>query len=269
MTPHRTIRPALHAASTACAMVAWMMCWTSGATAQPAGSASPPAAGAAHVAGGAAHPGVRGGPTLRLEAQAVREVTDDMVTATLFLERDGPQPAPLQSGVNAVLQTALADLKADPLLQVRSGGYSTRPRYARDGRIDGWKVRADVVVESADAAAVSRAVTQVAGRLSVGGIGFRLSNERRVQTENDLTAEAAARFQDKARLAAKALGYAGVELVDVGLNTGMPPAPPIHARAMAMAVQAEAAVPVPIEPGRSQVSVTFSGTVRLNNRRPE
>ena len=68
---------------------------------------------------------------------------------------------------------------------------------------------------------------------------------------------------------AKALGYAGVELVDVGLNTGMPPAPPIHARAMAMAVQAEAAVPVPIEPGRSQVSVTFSGTVRLNNRRPE
>ncbi|TXH49582.1 MAG: DUF541 domain-containing protein [Burkholderiaceae bacterium] len=265
--PIGPIRRALRATATACATVtacafgAAAASWTTPVAAQPAGPQP------AQSAPG--HPGARGGPTLRLEAQAQREVTDDTVTATLFVERDGPQPAPLQSGVNAVLQTALADLKSDPQLQVRSGGYSTRPRYARDGRNDGWKVRADVVVESADAAAVSRAVTQVAGRLNVAGIGFRLSTERRAQTENDLTAEAAARFKEKARLAAKALGYADFELVDVGLNTGMPPSPPIQARAMAMAVQSEAAVPVPIEPGRSQVSVTFSGTVRLINRRPE
>ena len=204
------------------------------------------------------------GPTLRLEAQASREVTDDTVSASLFIEREGPQPAPLQSAVNGVLQSAIADLKADQKLPVRSGSYTTRPRYGRDNRIEGWRVRAEVIVESSDAPALSQAVAQVAGRLSVAAIGVRLSNERRTQTENALAAEAADRFHEKARIAAKALGFGSVELVDVGLNTAMPPVMPIQQRAMAMAAPAaDATVPMPIEPGRSLVTVTFSGTVRL------
>lgn len=200
-------------------------------------------------------------PLLRLDAQATREVVDDTAVATLFAEREGAQPAAPQSAVNAALQDALAELKRDPALVVHSGTYFTQPRYGRDGRIEGWRVRGELVVESTEIAAVSRAAGTVGGRLSVGSIGFRLSAERRAQAEAALTTEAAARLHERARAAARALGFAGVELVDAALVSSSPRQPLGMARAAPMLATEGAALPV--EPGRSQVSVGFNATFRL------
>ena len=205
--------------------------------------------------------GEPGAPLLRLEAQAQRDVTDDIAMAVLFIERAGPQPAPLQSAVNAVLREALAELRRDTALQVRSGNYLTQPRYGRDGRIEAWRVRGELVVESADIAAVSRATGQLAGRLDTASIGFRLSPASRSEAEKALTKEAADRFHEKARDAALALGFAGFDLLEASLNTGGLQFPAPMPRGVAMA--ASAGEPVPVEPGRSQVSVTFNGLVRL------
>ncbi|MFP5462883.1 MAG: SIMPL domain-containing protein, partial [Gammaproteobacteria bacterium] len=84
------------------------------------------------------------GPLLRVDAQAQREVTDDIAVAVFFVERDGPEPSALQAAVNPVLQSSLAELKRDPALQVRSGRYLTQPRYGREGRIEGWRVRGEL-----------------------------------------------------------------------------------------------------------------------------
>lgn len=214
-------------------------------------------------AAGAAEPDPAArGPLLRVEAQAQREVTDDIAVAVFFVERDGPQPAPLQAAVNPVLESALADLKRNPALQVRTGRYGAHPRYGRDGRIEGWRVRAELVAESKDIAAVSQATATLAGRMNVASIGFRLSDARRQETERSLTGEAAAQFYEKARAAAKALGFDDVELVEANLASGSPPVPMMRA-AMAKDAMAAEAAPVPIEPGRSQVSVGFNGTLRL------
>lgn len=200
-------------------------------------------------------------PLLRLDAQATREVVDDTAVATLFAEREGAQPAGPQAAVNAALQDALAELRRDPALVVHSGTYFTQPRYGRDGRIEGWRVRGELVVESTEIAAVSRAAGAVAGRLSVGSIGFRLSAERRAQAEAALTTDAAARLHERARAAARALGFAGAELVDAALVSSNPRLPVAMARAAPMLAGDAAALPV--EPGRSQVSVGFTGTFRL------
>ena len=208
--------------------------------------------------------GDAGAPLLRIEAQAQRDVTDDTAVAVFVVERDGPQPAPLQGAVNGVLQSALADLKRDAALQVRSGAYSTQPRYNREGRIEGWRVRAELVAESTEVAAISNATTTLSGRMNVASIGFRLSNARRAETENALTGEAAARFYEKARTAARALGFADVELVEANFATGGAPVPmPRVAMAAARGGVAAEAAPVPLEPGTSQVGVTLSGTLRL------
>ena len=69
--------------------------------------------------------------------------------------------------------------------------------------------------------------------------------------------EAGERFYEKARSAARALGYTNVELIEANFNTGSPSQPIPLARAMASTDA------VPLEPGRTQVSVTFSGAVRL------
>lgn len=207
-----------------------------------------------------AQPRTADAPVLRLEAQASREVAEDTAIAVFFVEREGPQPAPLQAAANAVLEAAIAELKADRALQVRSGGYGTHPRYSREGRIDSWRVRAELVVESDDIAAVSRAAATLSGRMSVASIGFRLSDARRAQTERALTAEAAERFHEKARAAARALGFADIELVEANFNTGAPSQPLL---ARTMAAPAAEASPVPLEPGRAKVTVGFSGVFRL------
>jgi predicted secreted protein len=199
-------------------------------------------------------------PLLRLEAQAVREVPDDMAFAVLFAERDGPAPGPLQAEVNIALRDAIADLRRDPALQVRSGGYSTQPRYGREGRIEAWRVRGEVIVESMDVAAVSRATGSQAARLNVASIGFRLSPASRAQAEAALTAEAAGSFREKAAAAARALGFPGFDLLEVTLHTSTPNGPVPIPRGIAMAASAP---PVPMEPGRTQVVVGFSGLVRL------
>lgn len=200
-------------------------------------------------------------PILRLEAQASREVVEDGAYAVFFVEREGPQPGALQSEVNRVLESALADLRSDAALQVRSGGYATHPRYTREGRVDAWRVRAELIADSSEIAAISRATATLSGRMNVGSIGFRLSPEKRAETERALTGEAAERFYDRARAAARALGFADIELVEATFATGAPGHPAPLPRAMAASV-ADAA-PVPLQPGRTQVSVTFSGAVRL------
>lgn len=203
------------------------------------------------------------GPVLRLDAQTSREVVDDTAYAVFFVEREGPKPAAQQSEVNAVLQSALATLKSDGALRVRTGNYTTFPRYSRDGRIDAWRVRAELVAESGDPAAISRASVALSGRMSIASIGFRLSPELRQRTEKELTGEAAANFYDRARGAARALGFGDIELVEANFGTGSPSHPVPLARAMAGAAPPADAAPVPMEPGRSTVTVTFSGTVRL------
>lgn len=200
-------------------------------------------------------------PLLRIEAQASREVTDDTAVAVFFVERDGPQPSALQAGVNAVLQSALAELKRDPALQVRSGAYHTLPRGGRDGRIEGWRVRAELVAESTDAAAISRASAALAGRMNVGSLAFRLSAARRAEAEQALVTEAAERFYARGRAAALALGYPEVELVEATVGTGAPPVALVRAAMARGEIAADASLP--IEPGRSQVNVTIAGVLRM------
>ncbi len=206
-----------------------------------------------------------GPPLLRLDAQVQREVTEDIAVAVFFVERDGAQPQPLQAAVNPLLQEALTELKRDPALQVRSGRYLTQPRYGRDGRIEGWRVRAELIAESGEIAAVSRATATLAGRMNVGSIGFRLSDRTRRQAERALIDEAAAQLYERARAAARALGFEGVELLEATLSSGGSAPMPVMRAAMAQAAAAEAA-PVPLEPGHSVVSVGIHGTLRLTRR---
>lgn len=206
------------------------------------------------------------GPLLRVDAQAQREITDDIAVAVFFVERDGPDPTALQAAVNPVLQAALAELKRDPALQVRSGRYTTQPRYGRDGRVEGWRVRGELIAESGEIAAVSKATSTLAGRMNVGSIGFRLSAAQRERTERELTTEAANQFREKARAAARALGFDDVELVEANLSSSGHPGVPVMRAAMAKDATGAEAAPVPLEPGRSQVSVGFNGSFRLLRR---
>lgn len=202
-----------------------------------------------------------------LETSATAEVTSDTLTTTLFTEEQGPDPGQLASRVNARVEEALAKAKADPKVEARSGNYQTSPIYDRGSQITGWRIRADITLESRDFKAISALAGTLQPLMKLSSMTFSLSRRARETAEATLTNEALARFQEKARAIAKQLGFPSYALGQIALRTEGP----IHVQPMFRAAAAGGMVdqlppppgPVPVEPGKSSVTVFVSGSVVL------
>lgn len=199
---------------------------------------------------------------LQLQASGTVEVQQDLLTMTLTTARDGTDPAAVQSQLKTALDAALAEAKrnAQPgQMDVRTGNFALYPRHGRDGRISGWAGSAEMVLDGRDFARI----TQTAGRIqtmTLGGVGFGLSREQRARVEGEAQAQAIERFKAKAADLARAFGFGGYTLREVSVNTNEPGFMPRMRMAAAAAPEAG---PVPVEPGRSAVTVTVSGSVQL------
>jgi predicted secreted protein len=210
---------------------------------------------------------------LNLSAEASREVPQDLLSITLVATREGADAATVQAQLRQALDAALAEARKavrPGQLDLRTGAFQISPRYAaRTGAaptIAGWQGRAELVIEGSDTAAIS----QLAGRLSglaVARVAFSLSREARDKVEAEVAAQAIDRFKARATAHAQQFGYASYSLREVAVNggeTGGPsPAPMFRAAAapMAMAEQAQ-----PVEPGKTTVSVSVSGSIQLSPR---
>jgi predicted secreted protein len=203
---------------------------------------------------------------LQLQASGTTEVQQDLLMMTLTTTRDGTDPAAVQGQLKTALEAALAEARrnAQPgQLDVRTGNFALYPRHNRDGRITGWTGSAELVLEGRDFARI----TQTAGRIqtmTLGGVSFGLSREQRARVEGEAQAQAIERFKARALELARGFGFSGYTLREVAVNANEPGFLP----RMRMAAQdvgvAAAAAPVPVEPGRSAVTVTVSGSVQLH-----
>ena len=203
---------------------------------------------------------------ITLEASATADVPADTLTATLFTEEQGPDPGQLAARVNARIEEALAKAKAEPKVEARSGNYQTTPVYDRSNQITGWRIRADVILESRDFKAIGALVGQMQPTLKLWSLNFSLSRRAREGVETTLTNEALARFQEKARAIAKTLGFPGHSLGQISIRTEGPvqPVPMFRTAAVGMAESIPPPPgPVPVEPGKGSVTVFVSGSVIL------
>lgn len=211
-----------------------------------------------------------GGPqpqnVLQLSAMGAVEVQQDLLTLNLTTTREGTEAPAVQNQLKAALDAALAEAKKAVLpgqLEVRTGNFSLFPRYARDGKINGWSGTAELVLEGRD----FPRITLTAGRIqtmTMGGVGFGLSREQRTRVEAEAQAIAVERFKTKATELARGFGFSGYTLREVAVNSNDQgyPRPP---RPMAMELRSAQAAdaPVPVEAGKSSVVVTVSGSVQL------
>jgi len=202
---------------------------------------------------------------LQLQATGTVEVQQDLLMMVLTVSRDGSDPAAVQAQLKAALDAALAEAKrnAQPgQLDVRTGNFALYPRHGRDGRISGWTGTAELVLEGRDFARI----TQTAGRINtmtLGGVSFGLSREQRAKVEGEAQAQAIERFKARATELARGFGFAGYTLREVAVNANEPGFAPRMRMAAQEARLAAADAPVPVEPGRSAVTVTVSGSVQL------
>ncbi len=204
-----------------------------------------------------------------LDASATAEVPADTLSVTLFTEEQGPDPAELAARANTRLEQALSRARAEPAVEAHSGNYQTTPTYDRAGQITGWRLRAEVILESRDFKKASALAGQLQPAMKLGAMSFSLSRAAREKAEASLLTQALRNYQARAEAIAKTLGFPGYTLGQIAVRTEGPVIRPVAYRGMAVSAMADggAAPPPPIEGGKNDVTVVVSGTVILGPAR--
>jgi len=201
---------------------------------------------------------------LQLSTNGTVEVQQDLLAVQMSTSRDGADAATVQIQLRNALEAALAEAKktAQPgQLEVRTGQFALYPRQGRDNRISGWTGSAELILEGRDFARITQAAARVQ-TMTISGVHFGLSREQRAKVEGEAQLQAIEKFKARAAELAKAFGFSGYTLREVSVNANDAGPMPRH-RMMAMEASAPAAAPVPVEPGKSTVVVTVSGSVQL------
>jgi predicted secreted protein len=202
---------------------------------------------------------------VQLSAQGTVEAPQDWLTLTLSVTREGSDASSVQAALRDTLESARKALKqeAQPgAMELRSGAFNLQPRYAKDGKINGWLGSSEWVLEGTDFARISAAAAKVPA-MAISGLYFSLSRQTRAQLEAQAQTLAIEGFQMKAAQIARSFGFSDYVLREVQVSSveqggAMPRMMPMSSRAMVTD-----APPMPMESGKSLVQVSVSGGVQL------
>ena len=204
------------------------------------------------------------GALVDLAAEAGRPAANDMVRASVYSEASGSNPADLARQVNGNIGEALKLIREKKGVTVKSGNQSTYPIYTQSRKIDGWRMRSELLIESRDFGAVSELLGRLQQmRLAVGDIAQMPSPETRRQVEDEAMREAIRAFQNRAAVVAEQLGK-GWKIKQMHINQGGGSPVPIMGGARAAMLAADAA-PAPIEAGESTITTHVTGQIELED----
>ena len=195
-----------------------------------------------------------------LSAEASRPAANDQLRATVFAEASGATPGELSAQVNKLIGEALKTAKAYPAIKTQSGGTSTYPIYAKGGKIEAWRMRSELALESGDSAALSELLGKLQTTLGVANLVLQPSIETRKKVESEAMVDAIAAFKGRAKVIADALGMS-YRIKQLSVSTsGRVVQPMFRGAAKTMAMEA---APMPVEAGESQVGATVAGQIEL------
>lgn len=203
------------------------------------------------------------GPLIELSAEASRPAANDLLRASVYGESSGSNPAELARKINQDIAEALKLIRSHPSVTVKTAQQSTYPVYGQNQKVENWRVRSELLLESKDQAALSELLGKLqAQRLALGHLSQLPSPPTRAAAEDEATREAIRAFRARAALIAEQFGKPyKIKQLNIQQQGSHPPPVPMFRAAKTM-MAAEAA-PLPIEAGDSQVTTSVSGQIEL------
>jgi predicted secreted protein len=198
---------------------------------------------------------------VEMQASAEREVGNDLLLATLYIQQEGADSAQVGNTVNRAIADALNTAKAYPAVKVRTGNNQTMPVYDRNNKQTGWRGRGEIRLETRDFTAGANLIGKLQSTLQLANLSFAVAPETRKKVEDELIAEAIAAFKSRAELIKGVMAGKSYKIQRINLNTGYS-GPPPRPQMMAMAKSADVAPP-PVEGGTSQVNVQVNGAIEV------
>lgn len=193
-------------------------------------------------------------------AEAQREVPNDLLNATLYVELNDASAAALADAINKRVNDALRVAKEHKGVRARSGNNQTYPVYSKNNALQGWRGRAEIRIESKDFNAASALIGKLQANMQLAGMSFSVSPESRRAVQDELSVEAIKAFKARADVLRTALTGRRYKLVRLSVSTGQPgPQPHIGLRALAQ----EAVTAPNLESGVSLITVVARGTIEI------
>ncbi|WP_409284252.1 SIMPL domain-containing protein [Pseudomonas protegens] len=202
---------------------------------------------------------------ISLRAEVSQEVARDLMIVTLYSESQNSDPAKLAAEITTAMNKALEQARQVKDVTLRQGSRNSYPIYDGKGQnITGWRERAELRLESADFAALSKLTGELLGDLKMAGMDFAIADPTRKASEDALLKDAVKAFKARAQLATEALGGKGYKIVNLNLNSNGYPQPYLRAPMMMKAASMDSAPVTPeVEAGTSQVSMTADGAIEV------
>ena len=201
--------------------------------------------------------------TVELSAEASRPVANDLAFASVFTEDTQPAAADASARVNERIAKAIALAKGKSGVKVQSGGVQSMPVYGKTRRIEGWRIRAGLRLESSDPLALSELV----GRLQQldllpENLALMPAKASRDATEKQLVVEAIETFKARAQIVADTLGKP-YRIKSLNIQTqGSSPIPRPMVMMSARSGMADGGA-LPIEAGETPITVQVFGQIEI------
>lgn len=201
------------------------------------------------------------GATIELAAEASRMAPNDHIRVNVYSEAAGSNPAELAGRVNQEIAAALQVIRNKPAVAVKSGQQSTYPIYGKEQKIESWRMRSELILESSELATVAELIGQLQQmRLALGSVSQTPSPETRRQIEDETTRDAIRAFQSRAAAVAEQLGKSWhIKQLNIQ-QSGNQPMPMMRASRGAML---SSAAPAPLEAGESLLTTVINGQIEL------
>ncbi|HEX5277444.1 MAG TPA: SIMPL domain-containing protein [Fluviicoccus sp.] len=189
--------------------------------------------------------------------------TNDLLTANLSIEAGNRNPTALARELTQKINDALKQAGAYKTVKLTSGNQQTWPVYTDKNKLDSWRGRAEVRLESQDFKSAGELISVLQGNLQLNGLHFNVAPTTRRDLENQLTEQAVQAFRQRADRIRQAWNAKSYRLVQMSIGTANPPAPPpMYAMRAAKAEMADAPA-AEYAGGESRLSVQVSGSIEL------
>lgn len=202
---------------------------------------------------------------VNLQAEASRQVSNDEMSAVLYIEKSSKQPAELAQQITKAINFAMAESKKYSTVNLKTGAQSTYPVYDNDSqKLKEWRGRAEIRLQSTDFKATSQLIADLQSQFQTQSIGFNVSDAQRLKVESELMLEASKNFQNRAQAVAQSWNKSRYNLVNLNFNNNSYAPQPMFMRAeMAKVSMAADSVPQEVSAGESKMSVNASGSIQL------
>lgn len=206
---------------------------------------------------------------LNISATERLQVPQDLLIASLRIEKTGPDAKAVQNDVNTLMKAAADKAKAVTGVKVSTGGYyvyeeTPQPTKEIPKPKKSWRASQSLEIKGTGADDILKLSGELQDMgLLMGGLNYTLSPEKMDEVKDSMMESALAKLKTRAERAAKAMNKASTELIEVNVEANdmiQSPRPMMYA--MAKSDSAEMAAPT-AEPGETEITLTVSAKALL------